>query len=650
MRGPNVGMKYELGERARIGRAADNEIQVADPGISRVHAEVLQVPLRQAWTIHDRESRNGVLVNGEPVREKALLRGDEIQVGDTLLVFNSDLNVCNARFSSNTVYLYPSDAETIVGAQRTAGPGALAGPQRETAEFLLRLSRWFSAPAAPVGETAERLMRRVMELFAADSGLLLLRDPALARVVPPGESVGRAADPDAVGRELVPVVALPVEEPGLVNRGLIMASAAQKQALGLSEPAGDLARLGKGHLPESGSQGLCTMCAPMLEADRVTGMLVIEKREAGFYALPDLALLEAIANLATGAMREAGLHERVVSVDADAGSGPGIVATRNARVQGIFQGAQRAAPSGVTILITGESGTGKEVLARFVHESSPRANGPFIALNCGAIPPTLFESELFGYEKGSFTGAARTTPGKIEAAHGGTLFLDEVGELDLALQPKLLRFLQDKAFYRVGATRAITADVRIVAATNANLAEAVREGRFREDLWYRLNVVAFEMPPLRERREDIPALVDFLVRETARRMGRPVLGVDDNAMALLDRHPWPGNIRELANAVERAVLLCPGRILTAADFSTLAAHSARKGGEPTGRAAAGTPTDDAGVIPMAQVERLCIERALRQFAGNQVKAAEALGFHRNTLRNKIVEYGIDVKEARDTRW
>jgi transcriptional regulator with PAS, ATPase and Fis domain len=343
-----------------------------------------------------------------------------------------------------------------------------------------------------------------------------------------------------------------------------------------------------------------------------------------YYSLRDLALLQAIARLTSGALLASRMADQIGQAPSVVPEG-GYVQTRNARVQEIFTNARRAASTDVTVLISGESGTGKEVLARHIHESSPRFSGPFVAVNCSAIPSTLFESELFGYERGAFTGAVRTTPGKIEAAHGGTLFLDEIGDLDLVLQPKLLRFIQEKVFYRLGGTRALNADVRILAATNQDLAAAVKEGRFRSDLWYRLNVMCFNMPPLRERREDIAPLVDHFVSRCATAMGKKVLGASDSALAVLQKYDWPGNIRELANATERAVLLSAGRVLSSADFAHIEEARRRRTQE---------------VPSLAEVERDHIITVLRKFDGNQVRAAEALGVHRNTLRNKIIEYGL----------
>jgi transcriptional regulator with PAS, ATPase and Fis domain len=372
-------------------------------------------------------------------------------------------------------------------------------------------------------------------------------------------------------------------------------------------------------------------------------VLLVERAEANAYSLKDLGLLQAAARLSAGTLQAAQLADRLSRValaEASTADPANFLPSRNDRMVEIFEAARRAADSNVTILVTGESGTGKEVLARHIHEASSRARGPFLAVNCSAIPSQLFESELFGHEKGAFTGADRTTIGKVEAAHGGTLLLDEVGELELPLQPKLLRFLQDKAFYRVGGSRAIEADVRVVAATNQDLAGLVREGKFREDLFYRLNVVPFHLPPLRERREDIAQMVDHLIARHSKRLGRKIIGANDAAISLLQKYDWPGNIRELENAVERAIILAQAKILTATDFGHI--DEARRRVKELGDLERKRETR-----PLEEVEKMHILAALKRYNFNQARAAEALGVHRNTLRNKIIEYGIEIqKETR----
>ncbi len=299
---------------------------------------------------------------------------------------------------------------------------------------------------------------------------------------------------------------------------------------------------------------------------------------------------------------------------------------------------ERIAPSNVPILIEGASGTGKDLLARAAHAMSSRASGPYVALNMSAIPENLAESELFGHEKGAFTGAEQTRPGFFAEAEGGTLFLDEIGLLPPSLQPKLLRVLQDGEYIPVGSRKARKSDVRIVAATNEDLQRSVREGKFREDLWFRLRVVPLRLPPLRERKEDVPLLVEHLVRKHALRLARPPLLPDADAMKALLDHAWPGNIRELEHAIERGLLLARGDVITLADLppelSPAAQDTASGGAEGRYRRARDL------------WERKYFEDLLREASGSAAKAAELAGIHRSTLYEKLTRYGLAEKEEK----
>ncbi|MCC6739109.1 MAG: sigma-54-dependent Fis family transcriptional regulator [Planctomycetia bacterium] len=290
--------------------------------------------------------------------------------------------------------------------------------------------------------------------------------------------------------------------------------------------------------------------------------------------------------------------------------------------------AARAAKSAATVLLLGESGTGKEVLAHEIHRRSPRAAGPFVAVNCVAIPETLLESELFGHEKGAFTGAVARRQGKVELAHRGTLFLDEIGDITPGFQAKLLRVLQERAFERVGGNETIHVDIRVVAATNRDLKAAVSEGKFREDLFYRLNVISIPVPALRERRGDVRPLVQRFVAGAAREAKRPVPAVPDEVMRLLEAQPWPGNVRELKNVVERAVVLLEGDELTAGD---LPAEMISAGGG----AAPGGFHDQ-----VAEQRKRIVKEALERTGGNQTKAAELLGLQRTYLARLIRQMEI----------
>jgi two-component system, NtrC family, nitrogen regulation response regulator GlnG len=334
---------------------------------------------------------------------------------------------------------------------------------------------------------------------------------------------------------------------------------------------------------------------------------------------------------------------------------------RSPAMQRVFKNLGRAAPSPHSVLITGESGTGKELVARILHQESPRGAGPFVAMNAAAIPNELLEADLFGHARGAFTGAQGSRSGKFHAASNGTLFLDEIGEMPLSLQAKLLRVLETKSFYPVGADREVKVDVRIVAATNRDLSEEVRAGRFRGDLFYRLNVLTVELPPLRDRLEDIPLLAEWLLEKNAREHGGPQRELAEDALDWLREYTWPGNVRELENMLVRASTFAQGPVIRGSDLSGPRASSGRRPGsaedesfeamirrrlgpvvrsypEPTAKG----QKSDLHPLVVGTAERVLLELVLARMNGNQLKAAKLLGINRNTLKRKLDEHGIDA--------
>ena len=330
-------------------------------------------------------------------------------------------------------------------------------------------------------------------------------------------------------------------------------------------------------------------------------------------------------------------------------------------LQKVFKTIGQVVSTRATILIQGESGTGKELVAKTIHYNSPRWNKPFIAVNCAAIPKELLESEFFGHEKGSFTGALERRVGKFELAEQGTLFLDEIGELPLGLQTKLLRALQEEEFSRVGGRETLKTDVRILASTNQDLEKAVREKRFREDLYFRLKVIPIHLPPLRERKGDITLLIAFFIEKHNRDMGTQISGVSPEALKLLEKYPWPGNVRELENMMIRATVLSPAPILFPKDFNlptgsetsppnyenlSLEEIIQRKLDDYFHRTR-GVDVENLYSLVIERVERPLIELTLKATRGNQIRAAQILGINRNTLRKKITNLHINVKVTYD---
>jgi nitrogen regulation protein NR(I) len=351
------------------------------------------------------------------------------------------------------------------------------------------------------------------------------------------------------------------------------------------------------------------------------------------------------------------MREPVALPDAVAGSRTALVGTSRA-MQDVCKEIGRAAAKPVTILIRGETGTGKELIARAIYQHSPRAHAPFIAINCAAIPENLLESELFGHERGAFTGADRRRIGRFEQADRGTLFLDEIGDLPSNTQVKLLRVLQQQTFQRVGGTEVISVDVRVIAATHRNLDVMIREGKFREDLFHRLNVVSLQLPPLRERREDIPLLVQHFLRKYAGDFGVEIPAISSDAMAVLQADSWPGNVRELENMTRRLLLGARGlAINTAAVRLTLAARSTEN--TPAGNSFTAFAGDllkraqngqlaDAHALMLAEAEREIVTQAIILAEGNQAKAARWLGLSRFTLREKLKALGLHPDASSET--
>ena len=390
----------------------------------------------------------------------------------------------------------------------------------------------------------------------------------------------------------------------------------------------------------------------------VFGSLFFLAREPGRFSEDDvdfgrrvadhLALALSHQHLAEAERRDAAARETAARLEAqvatltrelEARSGQRRVVGHSRQWQEVLAHAARVAQAETTVLLTGESGTGKEVIARFIHHASRRSSGPFIAINCAALPDQLLESELFGYERGAFTGAVSAKPGRIEQANGGVLFLDEVGEMAPTVQAKLLRVLEEREFQRLGGTRLHHADIRVISATNRDLQGAMQRGEFREDLYYRLGVFEIELPPLRDRAEDVLELADTFLREIGETVGRPAAGFERDAKRDLLAYPWPGNVRELRNAIERAVILADGGYIRSEHLPVTATRKTPSAVEPS---SAPLP---AGGVNLDAIERSLVVKALHQARHNKTRAAKLLGLTRAQLYSRIEKYGLAEMES-----
>ena len=376
------------------------------------------------------------------------------------------------------------------------------------------------------------------------------------------------------------------------------------------------------------------IAAPLSHKGEVLGVVeVINPLSSKQFTEADKQLAEVFANLAAIAAANARSYDRIKRENEGLKktfTQPRRMIGKSPAMQEVFRLIDRVCKSNATVLLLGESGVGKELAARVIHEKSPRADRPFIPVNCAALPETLLESELFGHEAGAFTGATSRRLGRFELANEGTIFLDEIGEIAPAVQVKLLRVLQEKEFVRVGGTKVISCDVRVIAASNRDLEAERREGKFRDDLYYRLNVFPIVIPPLRHRREDIPELVEYFIGEISTELKIPPPDLTNEAMAALTRYDWPGNIRELRNVLERACLLAEDRII---DLEHLPL-------EIVGQSDSSTQTKGQTVSTLQETEKALIIKALRENNGNQTKAARSLGITRDVLRYRIKKYNL----------
>jgi transcriptional regulator with GAF, ATPase, and Fis domain len=613
-------------EELFLGRDASNGLPIGDPSVSRRHCSIYREGT--GFKVRDLESRNGTMVNGEVVTERWLHHLDEIAVGDSVFCFMLDDDADQTTGSSRivefedgkiahpTAEIRPQDVLYLQPEKILSELPATSRLARNL-NALLKISRVVHS-IRDLDELQNQILDLVFGVAPAERGAILL-DGTNGHEF--NSVFARNRDPKN-------------DRPVRVSRTI----AQRVLETGLAILGSDVP--GSSNLGEVESlialQVRSLLCVPLTIFRRTIGCIYLDTiNVADRFHEDHLELVTAIAGISAVALENArrlqwleNENQRLMTeITLDR-----TLVGDSARMKDIFQFLARVAPTDTTVLIGGESGTGKELAARAIHRKSPRANKPFVAINCAAIPENLLESELFGYEKGAFTGAVSQKKGRLEVADSGVLFLDEIGELAPALQVKLLRVLQEREFERVGGTRPIHVDIRLIAATNRDLAEASRKGEFRQDLYFRLNVVHLKMPPLREHREDIPMLVSFLVEKHCQKCGSKPKPLSREALSCLMTYDWPGNVRELENVIEHALVLGSSDDILPEDLpENLLERDAPGVGEAKYHAA------------LKDLKKRLIQSALEEARGSYTEAAKALGVHPNYLHRLI--RNLDLKET-----
>jgi Nif-specific regulatory protein len=645
------------GESVTIGRAPTNRIVVKDERCSRNHAEVFQT--EGQWTLRDLKSRNGTTIDGEKIRmDYALQPGDVIRIGNSQLAFVHDLSTA---FPDTSEFLrtgaLPTE-ETVAG--RIDDSNVLSEFEPTTITHRKGQTRFLEPPeededdpsVPKVGRAATQLCRLAFEL-AKSSDVTTMAHIALAGLFESTQVdagaillLPRKVQGDPGGDDLQVIASRTDTDHSYQRVSSFLASTV------LREGEGVLARnvLDDSTLGSRDSKGeihtTSVVCAPIRHAGQPLGLVHLYSTDSQRAADPDdlefaLAVADTVAVAMENISRRLELAENLTQIRDEnlqlreqLGVQSEIVGNSNVML-GIAQEIARAAPSNATVLIRGESGVGKELVARAVHYSSPRSKGPFVCLNCAALSETLLESELFGHERGAFTGATDRKIGKFEAGDKGTVMLDEIGEMSPTIQAKFLRVLEGHPFERVGGAEQIRADVRVIAATNRDLERDVAEGQFRRDLYFRLRVLEIVVPALRKRPDDIPELAHYFLRRFNTETGRKLQGYSSRAMDEMLRYRWPGNVRELKNVVERAVVLARGEYIDIDDLALTRLSTAGDTAEVEVVGSAGFEHRS-----LVDIESDHILATLNATDWNKSKTARILGIERSTLDRKILRYEL----------
>jgi transcriptional regulator with GAF, ATPase, and Fis domain len=607
-----------------IGRDPSNLLSISDLSLSRRHCVL--TGNGDGYKIRDLDSRNGTFVNGVAVKESPLHHGDHVSIGDSVfvLLLNEETDQSDAsqvRFQDHraqiTAQLNPRDA-LYLQPERVLHELPATPHLARNLNALLKISRLVHS-IRDLEELQSQILNLIFEIVPAERGAVLLD----------GDGSGRFQS--EFGRHRLPALVQPVQVSRTITHQVL--------ENGIAVLGSDVLRSDDLSEVESqvGSSVHSLLCVPLMVFDKVTGCIYLDTmKAAGRFDDEHLQLITAVANISAVALENARrlqwLEHENLRLTTEINLDHNMIG-ESARMKAVYQLLSRVAPTESTVLIEGASGTGKELAARAIHRNSPRSNKPFVAINCAAIPEGLLESELFGHERGAFTNAVAQKKGRFEMAQGGVVFLDEIGEMSPALQVKLLRVLQEREFDRVGGTRPIKTDIRLIAATNKNLEEAVNAGTFRKDLYYRLNVVPLLMPELQDRLDDIAALAEHFVAKLSKRHNTKAKTISLAAMGCLVNYDWPGNVRELENAIERALVMSPSDVIQPEDLPESLLEKEPPSGAVGGRYHAA----------IKEAKKHLILDAMQEARGNYTDAAHLLGVHPNYLHRLI--RNLDLKKG-----
>jgi len=611
--GPLRGEALPLREwGVKVGRDPSNDICLADPALSHSHCAIDAKD--GVWHVRDRESSNGTFVNGTQVTDHVLSDGDRIALGESVFLFAHGTPEQNA-------------------------PALVERPGEIVARLPTGDTRYLADEPLPAGSRAERDLQALLHISATINSIRTEDDLCrklldLIRAAVPAEQAAAIVLGSDGGNRILHSCQAPGSPPQSIS-DTVVRQAIEERVSVLGRDLGGADAVHGAAAPSASRQSV--LCAPMLARGRALGALYLSTIRKDAFDAEHLQLLTAIANVSAVAVDNvrqlASLEGERERLQAALERGHGIVG-RSAAMERIYDIVAKVARSDdTTVLVTGETGTGKELVARAIHSNSGRAKRPFVAVNCAALSEALLETELFGHERGAFTGAVAQKKGKVELADGGTMFLDEVGELAPALQAKLLRALQQREFERVGGTRPVRVDVRVISATNRQLPADVAAGRFRSDLFHRLNVVQIDVPALRDRREDIPELANYFVGRFALKATRPIRGIAPDALKCLTSYDWPGNVRELENTIERAIVLGSSDYVLREDLPDALLESTR----------VRLPERPRFHELVREAKSRAIVDAFREAGRSYADAARLLGLHPNYLHRLI--RNLDLKSA-----